>query len=341
MLPLKLLQEHSQAFPHDWRTLQKMRDDRGKALPFWPDWCYCPIAGAIAVITDGAPQIGLEELAKMEKHPPAVMAALAAWRMTKGVYRIDPDLAEELYEMPLEGKLPSELFLQLPEWCIYIQAPCLSWNGQELDGFFASLEYDPNDHRQELRFVFVTADGTAMPFALHLGDWDLDEAYRRMLNESCRHLRSNIPKAKESIDVLRQEAEEIKMALIPFINLTLYLCSINADYNTEPPEHPSKKAPRKKRLTAAEEVRIWEVGVRVGRALRQAKSQDTAQTTSDAKSQTHASPRPHIRRAHWHHFWTGPKAEPEKRQLILKWLPPIPVNIDELDDLPITLRPVN
>ncbi|EMO24671.1 hypothetical protein LEP1GSC170_1243 [Leptospira interrogans serovar Bataviae str. HAI135] len=34
---------------------------------------------------------------------------------------------------------------------------------------------------------------------------------------------------------------------------------------------------------------------------------------------------PHIRRAHWHHFWAGSN---EERKLILRWLPPIPVNFE-------------
>jgi hypothetical protein len=33
--------------------------------------------------------------------------------------------------------------------------------------------------------------------------------------------------------------------------------------------------------------------------------------------------RSHIRRAHWHGYWTGPKKEPEKRKFKLLWLHPI------------------
>ena len=45
---------------------------------------------------------------------------------------------------------------------------------------------------------------------------------------------------------------------------------------------------------------------------------------------------PHIRRAHYHHFWKGPL---DDRELTVKWLPPIPVNVN--GDLPVTIRPVN
>lgn len=61
-------------------------------------------------------------------------------------------------------------------------------------------------------------------------------------------------------------------------------------------------------------------------------SKDKGETFS-----THASSRPLIRRAHWHHFWTGPRDG--ERKLILQWLPPIPVGADD-EELPVVLNKV-
>ena len=36
--------------------------------------------------------------------------------------------------------------------------------------------------------------------------------------------------------------------------------------------------------------------------------------------ETHKPHRPHTRRGHWHHYWTGTK---DNRKLILKWTAPI------------------
>ena len=55
---------------------------------------------------------------------------------------------------------------------------------------------------------------------------------------------------------------------------------------------------------------------------------------------THASPRPHIRRAHWHSYWVGKGDEPGAREVMLKWLPPIPVNVQNVEDLAATVRAV-
>lgn len=142
--PILLLRQYSQAFPRAWRQIADMRSQRGKTLPWWPDWCFIPIAGAIAIITDGAPGLGPAEYEKLATYPPAVMATLAAWRVTKGVYRFDDTLRQELTVMPLEGNLPAEIFYTLPEWCIYIETPGMAPPFlPKMAGFFAHLEYDP------------------------------------------------------------------------------------------------------------------------------------------------------------------------------------------------------
>ena len=37
-----------------WQQLAMFRAERGKDdLPAWPDWCYCPVAGAYAIVSSG------------------------------------------------------------------------------------------------------------------------------------------------------------------------------------------------------------------------------------------------------------------------------------------------
>jgi hypothetical protein len=80
----------------------------------------------------------------------------------------------------------------------------------------------------------------------------------------------------------------------------------------------------------------WQVGYRLGAALGRAFSErDPAQASG-----THASARPHIRRAHWHSFLVGKLDEPEARIVMLEWLPPIPVNVETVEDLTTTVRTV-
>lgn len=113
-------------------------------------------------------------------------------------------------------------------------------------------------------------------------------------------------------------------------------------------ERPANPAPKRTkrgwRLFPAERVTTWDVGVRLGAALRRAHH---AAETGGSGDGTHASPRGHVRRAHWHGFRSGPMKTPAgdvipaaSRRFDLRWLPPIPVNLETLDDLPATIRPV-
>ena len=105
----------------------------------------------------------------------------------------------------------------------------------------------------------------------------------------------------------------------------LYLCSTESDIPNEP------IARSKDSYGNPRHIRTWDVGIRIGRALRRYKT-----AVAEHEHGTHDSPRPHIRRAHWHHFWTGPREG--KRKLVIKRLSPIPVNFDAADDLPTVVQ---
>ncbi len=321
--PLALLSEYNRAYPRGWREINRLREGRGKDLPWWPDWCFVPIAGAIAIVTEGASMpLSSEAQMRLVEYPPAIMAALAGWRMTKGIYRFEPTLLEELAAMPLEGKLPTEIFYSLPEWAIYIETPGMTFppfGEGELQGFFIHLEYDVNDGRSELRFALcMDNDGVKKQYyiPLHLGKWDMTEAINRVYE----------------VPNLTELTEGIAESLTPLVNLVLYICSANADY--EKPVHPSRlmSGKKKKKYAAAIQHKTWDIGVRLGPALRKARTViDVEETEEGEESEIRTSPRPHWRRGHWHHFWTGPRSEPEKRKLVLRWLPPIPVGIPGVD----------
>jgi hypothetical protein len=86
------------------------------------------------------------------------------------------------------------------------------------------------------------------------------------------------------------------------------------------------------RLFPADKPTTWDIGMRIGAALRAA----TQRAESEPAGGTHASPRPHIRRAHWHSYRVGPG----RAETILRWLAPIAVNVDDPGGLAATVRPV-
>jgi hypothetical protein len=117
------------------------------------------------------------------------------------------------------------------------------------------------------------------------------------------------------------------------LSVVLYLCTTAAEIRDprDPAHKPACTTPHRDkhgrlRWYAAERATIWETGTRIGAAL------DAARTAShvDEADGTGRSVAPHIRRAHWHSFWLGAMDSPERRRE-LRWLPPIPVNVDEGD----------
>jgi hypothetical protein len=314
-------------YPNAWRRVDEFRADRGRdGLPDWPEWCFLPLAGSYAIVSEdsGGDYVPPERIPDVAR-----LAALAAWRVTQGIYRIDPDLYAALIDTPVSGDLPCSVLYRLPEWCIYIETPGLDWHGLPLFGFWAHLEWDANDHRPELRLLLDT-ESALQPFPLHLVHGDLDAAIDAAAREARRQA------VAHDLPSLGPVPVELRQALEPLLSLLLYLCSQNAEIGdgSRAPANPQPKRTKKGwRLFPAAKPAVWDVGVRIGSALRRA----TAQSSAPGDG-AHASPRAHIRRAHWHTYWTGPTDG--DRTARLKWLPPIPVNLDSPDGLPATIRPV-
>jgi hypothetical protein len=172
----------------------------------------------------------------------------------------------------------------------------------------------------------------SIPLPVHLGGGllaDIEKAKEEAARQSARHAIG-----PSQIEIMSLSSEMMAANLAPRINLLLYLCSTNAELRERVtgrlrPQMPTlTKTKDGMRMFPAEKPMAWEVGYRLGAAIRRA--QDTPRPKPGGGS--HASPRAHVRRAHWHAFWSGTKATVTTRgdrKLIVHWMPPIPVNVDE------------
>ena len=319
-------------YPDVWKQVDMLRSFRGGKLPGWPSWCFMPLSGAYAIASGGEENPPPERYADV-----GVIGCLAAWRPTQGIYRFDETVRVAVWDTPLDGDIPTEILHALPEWCVYVETPGTMYLDAESPGFFAFLEQDTHDTREELRIIIDMHPALSVAVPIHLNRGGLIAGIEAALDEAARQIEEyQLPVTGESRQIMDLPRQMIADALRPRINLLLYLCSTNAEMHER---KTGRLRPRKPTLTKtkdgmrmfpADKPAVWDVAYRLGAAIRHAQQQERGRP----EGRTHASPRAHVRRAHWHSFWTGHKAKvgvarSEERKLILKWLPPIPVNVDE------------
>lgn len=332
--PRQVLKEVGKTFPNAWKDVKSFREGKGKDLPDWADWCYLPIAAGVAIATGGVDERIIES-GYNDVTNPATVTAAATWRLSQGVYKFDYDLYESLINQPMNDELPCEALKRLPEYCVYIETHNAKWADAPIDGFFAHLEQDMNDWREELRFVFLLKDGGNIPFAVHLGNWTLDEGLKKMQEEAQKQAKTYLN--------FKLPFQDFSKEITPFLQLVLYLCADNIDVPKKP-QHPSTKSNKKGVVEAVKAPRHWNIGERIGSTIRKyrntemQKEQEDEREEKEGFNRKNASPRPHVRRAHWHSFWKGPRDG--KRKLIVHWIPPIPVGLDKDDDNPVVIHPV-
>jgi hypothetical protein len=126
------------------------------------------------------------------------------------------------------------------------------------------------------------------------------------------------------------------------LSFAYYICSQYAELG-QGSEKPKRAKPvkTKKGMTyfPPDKPKVWDVGAKLGRALRAAKEREQQEQREYEQSgdKLRNRPRPHIRRAHWHTFLSGPRTEQQKR--MVKWIPPTGVNLDYGEVIP-TIYPI-
>jgi len=331
--PIQHLETVSRDFPGVWKEYPHLIAQLQK-LGRWPQSCFCPLAAAQAIVSGG----GNNRVPLDRQHEVTRVAALAAWRPTQGIYRFDPTLLDELLHTPFDGTLPAEHLQRLPAWCVYVEL-----DSSEHAGFFAFIDHDLRQNHSSLRLVLdspAASSPLAQNLSLRLDAGTLEQAIRRLIDHATSLLTHRaIPEKFKSeareLATMQQEPEElqrhvdyIKRLAEPIISVLLYLCA--ADAEMRPTRDPKRghEFPRLKRgpdgqvnIPLARRPEVWETGFGLGAALREAQQ---------ASREPGRSPRGHIRRAHWHSYWRG---SADSKELALRWLPPIPVNL-ELPDRP-------
>ncbi len=268
------------------------------------------------------------------------LAAVSAWRRTQGIYRVHPTAFEHLISTPLEGRIPVELLTRLPEWCPYIEYPPAC---EDAHGVYVFLDWMPALDTTALHIMLDAKECGAPPFAAwhalkHLmvplfeGRFSIEQCLRIMA-EDARAL-------DPSVSISSTSRRTMETYLKEAINLVLYLGSRSADISSQEGDIPYEtwRARRKQEHPQPKTPRLWTAAWRIGSALIPAPAHNAGPQAGDPPRNTQRrSPRPHIRRAHWHTFWTGPRRDPSARTPVVKWVPPTTVGGDQIVA---TIRPV-
>lgn len=341
--PLDILQRFSRGHKDQWRRIDELRETRDPDHADWP-WpahIFLPQAYSMRLVQ---PASGTDNLAEWA-HETTMLCGLAGWRTTMGIYRFDPDLYEALIKTPIGGTLPVDLLLRLPEWTTCIEIPgmespfggtiryVLAWHN------LISPETDGRVDDPVLQLLFVDGrhddEVLTIPLRSTLEDSIIGYVSRWVDNAALGLV--------EPVDSdFRGKAEAL---LAPILSLLLYLCADQAEYARPTPPAP-KKTKRGWRLFPADAPRTWDVGIRLGQALRRASAAadvDERNDPGDSAVGERHRPRAHVRRGHWHTVLSGKgsKKDPRKAKRVLRWFPPIPVNVDDLDELPAVVKPVS
>lgn len=305
MSPVDQLNKVMKRHPSTSEYVNRFLLGRGKDYPDWPGWCFLPMGAwyAIAKLTNQ-----LEDV--------AALAALGTWRYTQGIFRFHDDLLSALLDSEVTGNIPTDVLKRLPEWCIYIETPNIILAGKEISGFFAHLEKDLNNGNEELRLLLNLSDGSLVPVPVQIGEWTIKESIKKMVDIASEN--ANIDEVTEIITTNTYITTLSEMAS-RLLSIILYICSEEPEIDNErvPGKsfyHPELTKTKKGwRLFPAAKPHVWNVGQVIGKQISHEK----------ASKRTGGTVRTHIRRGHWHGYWTGPRDG--KRKFIYRWLPPMVV----------------
>jgi hypothetical protein len=324
------LEQYSREHPRIWQHV-----DRARTPPrSWPSQVFLPQKSAGGILTAMNPGLQHGRLALSQQA--MFLSMFAAWRTTQGIYRFHEDFYAELIETPLMGKVPVEAFLQLPEWCVYVETPGMKYplpsGPADLAGLWTWLDWREGG-RTPLTLAFALRTTAGIAF-VHL---PLAGTVEQSLLEMGQTNYGAVPSPVAGwmpAPIVQDNARAIARVLGPILSLLLYLCTDIREIGdgTRRPQNPQPRYFKgQERMSAAEKPVEWEVGVRLGTLLRKAREQEAAEAAR-AAAEGRRYVRPYVRRGHWAHRWVGPMNG--ERKLVLRWIHPVLVNATSPDDLP-------
>lgn len=280
-----------------------------------------------------------------------VTYTIALWSRTQGIYRFD----KEIYNAILEGEppkdIPYDLLKRLPEWCVYIETPDNFYLNRDFGvktkilGFYSTIVHTKLG---DVLSIVVDNEDVALDSVV-LGAFQIELYENNDINNPKKTIDEKIQELLDSNSYNNQNNNHQTISILKnMISLLLYLCADREltykDKIDEPVLPKITKTKKGLKEFANPNSKVWEVGVRLGRFIREAR--ETAYNKSNGDGTR--TVRPHIRKAHFNTFFSGKKKGEfgniipnEQRVRNLKWLPPVFVNANKDFEIDTVIKKVS
>lgn len=251
------------------------------------------------------------------------LASIAHWRLTKGVYEFDPELNDALDQSDV-GSLPLDAVRNLPEYAPYIVLD-REYMGVHVYGAWV-CRGDTGKGEDGVQVVAHGPNGWLHCIVLFM-DTDIDATLSRAYQ--------NLNADGLSSAVMLQEGKRL---VTDVLKRALYLASTEPDLTgvVRKPQFFKRISHGASIITTdpPRAANVIGVGYRYGAAVRTWKQQE--RETREGGAPTGTTVAPHIRRAHYHLYWTG-KGRKEPR---VKWIAPVLVGAKDVEAIATTVRAV-
>lgn len=304
--------------------------------------------------------------------------SLGRWRATKGVYLFDPDLQEELSGTRLD-RIPSDVLFHLPEPAPLVllgkpypfrvldptdesKSISILIHGFILTEGLSYYHNPPEKYSLVLLLLFTTlGEGGGLSVVPTSLVWrsgqTLEEGFRKSFEKPVDLPFFDGLSPNQKTRILESYVESQVQLHSLLLNLALYLAQERPDFGGVSPRTPRSVLPEGQKFHPSrlpDYPVVIPTGWRWGAAVRKARlvyQQQWQEASPDEEEALPSGKRvaPHVRRAHWHLYWTGKgsRKDPSKAIPRVRWVPATIVNAHllleagfSLDDLASVAREV-
>jgi hypothetical protein len=216
---------------------------------------YLSCSEAETILSDAAESIHDEHLGDLGA---AQVAGLAAWRMTKGIFRFNPEFATCLLMTPMNPAIKGYVMVRLPQWCVYIEG-VEAMSRQGVHGFWAFVDHDET---QALTLHLLLEEANRIRHVAIALNASLAEAVDRAAANASRR-RADAAESEGEVAVAGRVSHGLATVIEAAAMMLTYLCCTNADVG-ERGRYPHNPMPVRAGigwgLFPADRPSLWKVG---------------------------------------------------------------------------------